>query len=79
MVYALAGGDVADLLKAARTLLTQMLTGQNELLAELLGAEPRVSREPRLSSGWTRVRSVLPLRADLAPWAAARAGTCSPA
>jgi hypothetical protein len=30
---------VAELLKAARKLLTQMLTGQNELLTELLGAE----------------------------------------
>ncbi len=39
VVYSLAGGDVAELLNAARTLLTQMLTGQNELLTELLGAE----------------------------------------
>ncbi|MFD1542721.1 ArsR/SmtB family transcription factor [Nonomuraea guangzhouensis] len=39
VVYALAGGDVANLLRAARTLLTQMLTGQHELLNELLKAE----------------------------------------
>ncbi|MDA0637362.1 metalloregulator ArsR/SmtB family transcription factor [Nonomuraea sp. MCN248] len=39
VVYSLAGGDVADLLRAARKLLTQMLTGQHELLSELLRAE----------------------------------------
>ena len=39
VVYALASGDVADLLKAARRILTEMLTGQNELLAELRDAE----------------------------------------
>ncbi|MCF4136035.1 metalloregulator ArsR/SmtB family transcription factor [Streptomyces sp. Tue 6430] len=35
VVYALAGGDVADLMKAARRILTDVLTGQHELLAEL--------------------------------------------
>ncbi|GAA2632357.1 metalloregulator ArsR/SmtB family transcription factor [Streptomyces vastus] len=39
VVYALAGGDVADLLQAARRILTEMLAGQNELLAELRDAE----------------------------------------
>ena len=39
VVYALAGGDVADLMKAARRILTDMLTGQNELLAELREGE----------------------------------------
>ncbi|KOG14710.1 MULTISPECIES: ArsR/SmtB family transcription factor [Streptomyces] len=39
VIYTLAGGDVADLMQAARRILTQMLTGQNELLTELLGAE----------------------------------------
>lgn len=39
VVYALASGDVADLMKAARRILTEMLTGRNELLAELRGAE----------------------------------------
>ncbi|MFD1936723.1 MULTISPECIES: ArsR/SmtB family transcription factor [Nonomuraea] len=39
MVYALAGGDVADLLRAARKLLTQKLTEQHELLSELMQAE----------------------------------------
>ncbi|MFI7700569.1 ArsR/SmtB family transcription factor [Nonomuraea sp. NPDC049480] len=39
VVYALAGGDVAELLRAARQLLTQMLAGQNELLSELLKAQ----------------------------------------
>ncbi|MFG2121781.1 ArsR/SmtB family transcription factor [Streptomyces sp. NPDC048710] len=35
VVYELAGGDVADLMKAARRILTEMLAGRNELLAEL--------------------------------------------
>ncbi|MFI7532213.1 ArsR/SmtB family transcription factor [Streptosporangium sp. NPDC049376] len=36
VVYALAGGRVAGLLRAARELLTEKLAGQNELLDELL-------------------------------------------
>jgi ArsR family transcriptional regulator, arsenate/arsenite/antimonite-responsive transcriptional repressor len=39
VVYALAGGDVAELLRAARRILTEMLAGRNELLAELREAE----------------------------------------
>ncbi len=39
MVYALAGGDVADLMGAARRILTEMLAGRNELLAELRDTE----------------------------------------
>ena len=35
VVYSLAGGDVAELMRAARRILTEMLAGQNELLAEL--------------------------------------------
>jgi len=35
VVYELAGGDVADLMAAARRILTEMLSGRNELLAEL--------------------------------------------
>ncbi|HEY9410398.1 MAG TPA: metalloregulator ArsR/SmtB family transcription factor [Jiangellaceae bacterium] len=35
VVYALAGGDVADLMRAARRILTEMLSGRQELLAEL--------------------------------------------
>lgn len=35
VVYALAGGDVADLLAAARRILTELLAGQNELLLQL--------------------------------------------
>jgi ArsR family transcriptional regulator len=35
VVYAMAGGDVAELMRAARRILTEMLAGQNELLAEL--------------------------------------------
>ncbi|MEZ7005175.1 metalloregulator ArsR/SmtB family transcription factor [Streptomyces sp. SCSIO 75703] len=37
VVYALAGGDVAELLGAARRILTEVLTGQHALLAELQG------------------------------------------
>lgn len=39
--YALAGGDVADLLRAARRILTELLSGQSELLAELRQVEPQ--------------------------------------
>ncbi|AEH10816.1 regulatory protein ArsR [Candidatus Protofrankia datiscae] len=39
VVYALAGGDVAELMRAARRILTEMLTGREELLAELREAE----------------------------------------
>lgn len=35
VVYSLAGGDVAELMRAARRILTEMLAGQNELLSEL--------------------------------------------
>lgn len=35
----LAGGDVADLMRVARRILTEMLAGRNELLAELREAE----------------------------------------
>ena len=31
VVYALAGGDVAELMRAARRILTEMLAGQNEI------------------------------------------------
>ncbi|MFI1970512.1 ArsR/SmtB family transcription factor [Streptomyces cinnamoneus] len=39
VVYTLAGGDVADLMRAARRILTEMLAGQHELLQELRGTE----------------------------------------
>ncbi len=39
VVYALAGGDVAELMRAARRILTEMLTDQEELLDELRAAE----------------------------------------
>ncbi|GAA3640058.1 DNA-binding transcriptional ArsR family regulator [Lentzea atacamensis] len=35
VVYALAGADVADLLRAARRILTELLVGRNELLVQL--------------------------------------------
>ncbi|MBB1243304.1 winged helix-turn-helix transcriptional regulator [Streptomyces durbertensis] len=39
VVYQLACGDVADLLRAARAILTEMLAGRHELLAELRASE----------------------------------------
>ncbi|MGW7005582.1 ArsR/SmtB family transcription factor [Streptomyces sp. NPDC054933] len=42
VVYELAGGDVAELMRAARRILTQMLAGREDLLAELRGAESQV-------------------------------------
>jgi ArsR family transcriptional regulator len=39
VVYALASGDVADLMGVARRILTEMLAGKNELLAELQEAQ----------------------------------------
>lgn len=39
VVYALAGGDVADLLRVARRILTDLLTDQGALLAELRAPE----------------------------------------
>ncbi|MDW4904236.1 metalloregulator ArsR/SmtB family transcription factor [Streptomyces sp. ADMS] len=44
--YALAGGDVAELLRAARRILTELITGQSELLAELQQADPRPALTP---------------------------------
>ncbi|MFJ8111384.1 ArsR/SmtB family transcription factor [Streptomyces sp. NPDC096132] len=43
VVYALASKDVADLMQAARRILTEMLTWQNELLAELRETEVAAS------------------------------------
>jgi ArsR family transcriptional regulator len=39
VVYALAGVDVADLLRAARRILTELLAGQQGLLAQLRETE----------------------------------------
>lgn len=49
VVYQLAGGDVADLMRAARRILTEMLAGQNELLAELREAEAEAEAEAAAS------------------------------
>jgi ArsR family transcriptional regulator len=43
VVYALAGGDVADLMRAARRILTELLAGQQDLLAELRDADREAS------------------------------------
>ncbi|MFI6944138.1 ArsR/SmtB family transcription factor [Streptomyces sp. NPDC050418] len=42
VVYELAGGDVNDLMRAARRILTVMLAGRHELLEELREAEVAV-------------------------------------
>ncbi|MFJ9551929.1 ArsR/SmtB family transcription factor [Streptomyces erythrochromogenes] len=39
VVYELAGGDVAQLMRAARRILTEVLAGQSELLEELRESE----------------------------------------
>ncbi|MEV7523814.1 metalloregulator ArsR/SmtB family transcription factor [Streptomyces sp. NPDC091371] len=41
VVYELAGGDVAQLMRAARRILTEVLAGQRELLEELRESEVR--------------------------------------
>jgi ArsR family transcriptional regulator len=46
VTYELAASDVADLMKAARRLLTEVLSGQGELLAELTDS-PAVSGRGR--------------------------------
>ncbi|KAB1149766.1 winged helix-turn-helix transcriptional regulator [Streptomyces luteolifulvus] len=40
VVYELAGGDVAELLAAARRILSGLLVGRQELLEELRASEP---------------------------------------
>lgn len=44
--YALAGGDTAELLRAACRILTELITGQSELLAELRQADPQPAFAP---------------------------------
>ncbi|WOX26287.1 metalloregulator ArsR/SmtB family transcription factor [Streptomyces solicathayae] len=44
VVYELAGGDVAELLGAARRILSELLAGQQELLAELREADAGSTR-----------------------------------
>ncbi|GGY47448.1 ArsR/SmtB family transcription factor [Streptomyces tanashiensis] len=44
VVYELAGGDVAELLAAARRILSVLLAGQQELLAELREADSQAAR-----------------------------------
>ncbi|MGW6543377.1 ArsR/SmtB family transcription factor [Streptomyces massasporeus] len=51
--YALAGGDVAELLRAARRILTELIAGQKELLAELQQADV----QPALIPGGTDLPS----------------------
>ncbi|WP_265737101.1 ArsR/SmtB family transcription factor [Actinacidiphila alni] len=49
VVYALAGGDVGDLMRAARRILTELLAGRQDLLAELTdtpAADTRTTETP---------------------------------
>ncbi len=50
--YALAGGDVAELMRAARRILTEMLTDQSRLLAELRESlkEPACAAQSSINS-----------------------------
>ena len=45
VVYALAGGDVDELMRAARRILTELISGQQDLLAELREADREADRE----------------------------------
>ncbi|MCH7229806.1 metalloregulator ArsR/SmtB family transcription factor [Glycomyces sp. L485] len=45
VTYALAGPDVADLMRAARRILTEMLAGQAELLDELRETDTAAAAE----------------------------------
>ena len=49
--YALAGGDVAELLRAARRILTELLAGQNKLLTQLQQADTAASGAPSETAG----------------------------
>ena len=44
VVYSLAGPDVAELLRAARRILTELLAGQQDLLADLREADAAAER-----------------------------------
>jgi ArsR family transcriptional regulator, arsenate/arsenite/antimonite-responsive transcriptional repressor len=46
VMYELAGADVSELMRAARRILTDLLTGQGELLAELKADEFSESAGP---------------------------------
>ncbi|PSM44649.1 transcriptional regulator [Streptomyces dioscori] len=46
VIYALAGGDIADLLKAARRILTELLAGQYAILTEVHETEPSAAPLP---------------------------------
>ncbi|MDH6553031.1 DNA-binding transcriptional ArsR family regulator [Streptomyces sp. SAI-133] len=49
--YALAGGDVAELLRAARRILTELLAGQNQLLTQLQQADTAAPEAPADAGG----------------------------
>jgi ArsR family transcriptional regulator, arsenate/arsenite/antimonite-responsive transcriptional repressor len=45
VIYALAGGDVAELLRVARAILTDLLAGRNELLGQLRESQDALARQ----------------------------------
>jgi ArsR family transcriptional regulator len=62
-IYALASGDVADLMGAARRILTEMPARRNKLLAELRGAESlRDEDVARLGRGPAHCAAARPYR-----------------
>ena len=65
--YALAGGDVAELLRAARRILTELLAGQSELLAELRLSEAPVESHRTRRPARARHRSAGASRPVRAP------------
>ena len=50
VLYALAGPDVADLMRAARSFLTQILHGQADLLDELRDDPAEAGKQPATSA-----------------------------
>ncbi|WAZ26530.1 metalloregulator ArsR/SmtB family transcription factor [Streptomyces cinnabarinus] len=64
--YALAGGDVAELLRAARRILTELLANQNQLLTELqqVDAPATLRRDPDLAGYATVQNAYEPVKAS---------------
>lgn len=60
VIYALAGADVADLLRAARRILTELLTDQGALLAELRAADRSARSRPDPASGPATTSTAVP-------------------
>jgi ArsR family transcriptional regulator len=55
VVYALAGGDVAELLRCARRILTVLLADQQGLLEQLREADSRSAPEQQFGQTLTKL------------------------